>query len=132
MNASLEMLQPFPERLKLRREFVAVDLGIDAGFGGSLLHFLAMFIEAGEKKYLASAQPPIARQHVRRDGGVGMADMRYIVDVINRGGDVKEAVLPPYRGKIPGRRRVLARLRLRQGTSPSASRRRRNVVSKAI
>ena len=82
-------IQLLPESLKLRGQLVAVDLWIDAGFGGRLLHFLTMFIEAGEKKYLAPAQAPVARQHVCRYGGVGMTDMRDIVDIVNRGGDVK-------------------------------------------
>ncbi len=77
----------------MRRQLIAVGLGVDAGLGGCLLHFLAMFIEPGEKKHLASAQPPIARQHVGRDGGVGMADMWDIIDVVNRGGDVKRILV---------------------------------------
>ena len=95
-----------PEHLELRRELVAVDLGVDAGLGGSLLHFLTMFIEAGEKKHLASAQTPVACQHVGGYGGVGVTDMRDIVNVVNRGGDVKGVLVRHIEGKIPGWKRL--------------------------
>ena len=64
-------------------------LRVDAGFGCGLLNFLSMFIEAGEKKHVASSQSPVASQHVGSHGGIGVADMRHVVDVINRRRDVK-------------------------------------------
>lgn len=48
-------VQPLPQALKLRRQFIAVRLRINAGFRSSLLHFLSMFIEPGEKEDLPPA-----------------------------------------------------------------------------
>lgn len=81
-------------------------LRVNAGFGSGLLHFLAMFIETGEKEYFASTQSPVARQDVSRNGGIGVSDMRDIIDVVNRGGDVEFAACRHTQGKISGWRRV--------------------------
>ena len=53
-----------------------------------LFHLLAMFIRAGEEKHLMALQPPPARQHIRRHRGIGMADMRLVIHIINRRCDV--------------------------------------------
>ena len=65
-----------------------------------------MFIEPGEKEDLASAQSPVARQDVSRNGGIGMPDMRDVIDVINWSGDVESVVFRHRQGKISGWRRI--------------------------
>ena len=82
-------VEPFPEGLKLWGQLVAVSLRADAGFGRSLLNFLSMFIEPGQKENLASAQAPVASQNIGGHGRIGVADMRHVVHVINRGRDVE-------------------------------------------
>mgnify|MGYP000863211331 CR=1 FL=1 len=82
-------VQPIPEVCKLRCEAVAVRLGIDAGLRGGLLHFLSVFVETGQEKYVASTQSPVAREHIGGDGGVGMTDVRHVVDVVDRCRDVE-------------------------------------------
>ena len=114
-------VQAFPECLKLRCQLIAMGLRVDAGFGRSLLNFLSMFIESGEKEDVASSQAPVASQDVGRHGGVGMADMRHVVDVVNRGRDVEggSRALIWREQKISGWRRLWLGWRLRTGTRPS-------------
>ena len=64
-------------------------LRIDAGLGRSLLNFLSMFIESGEKEHVATAQAPIASEDVGSHGGIGVSDMRHVVHVIDRRRDVE-------------------------------------------
>ena len=59
------------------------------GLGRGLLNLLAMFVEPGEKEHVTSTQPPVARQHVGGNGGVGVSDMRHVVHVVDRRRDVK-------------------------------------------
>ena len=102
MKASLRNIQAFPELLKLRGEFVAVGLWVDSRLCRSLLDFLPMFVESGQKEDIASAEPPIACEHVCGNGGVGMSDVRHVVHVVDRGGDVEGLLISQ---KILGRLR---------------------------
>ena len=82
-------VQPFPKGLKLGSQLVAMDLRVDAGFGRSLLNFLSMFIEPGEKEDIASSEAPIASEDIGSHSGIGMPDMRHVVHVIDRCRDVE-------------------------------------------
>src|SRR5215467_3763258 len=104
-------VQAFPKLLKLRGEFVAVRLRIDAGLRRGLLDFLAMLIETGEEKDIASSKAPVASQYISGDGGVGMADMRHVVDVIDRSCDV-ELVLIAHSSASKDNRLETAKARL--------------------
>ena len=53
-----------------------------------LFNLLAMLIRAGQEKHLMPLQAPPARQHIRRHRGIGMADMRLVIHIINRRCDV--------------------------------------------
>jgi hypothetical protein len=64
-------------------------LGAYAKVNSSLLDFLPMFISAREKKDFIAFEAFVTCNNIRRDGGVGMAYMRDIVHVINRGSDIK-------------------------------------------
>ena len=82
-------VQPFPKGLELWSQLVAMGLRVDAGFGRSLLDFLSVFIEPGEKEDVASPETPIASEDVGSYGGIGVSDMRHVVYVIDRRGDVE-------------------------------------------
>ena len=82
-------VQPFPELLKLGCQLIAMRLRVDAGFGRGLLNFLPMFIEPGEKEDVTSSQAPVAGKYVGSHGGIGVADMRHVVYVIDRCRDVE-------------------------------------------
>jgi hypothetical protein len=56
---------------------------------GGLPDFLAVFIEAGEKKNFLTEAASRPRDDVGDDFFVGMAEVWLAIDVINRGGDVK-------------------------------------------
>jgi hypothetical protein len=66
-------------------------LGVDAAFLGSLLDLLAMLVRPGQKENAAPFQPLVPGKDVGGDGGVGMADMRDIIDVVDRRCDVEES-----------------------------------------
>jgi hypothetical protein len=82
-------IQALPERVKLRCQPVAIGLGLDARLGGGLLDFLTMFVKASKKKDVAPSKSPVPSEHICGDRRVGMADVRDVIDVINRRGDVK-------------------------------------------
>jgi len=75
-----------PGPLKANDHLVGVALGIHAPAPGRLLHLLTMLVGAGEEKGLYTAQPGIAGQHIGQDGGVGMAQVGLVVDVVDGGG----------------------------------------------
>ena len=52
-------------------------------------HLLTMLVGAGEKQDPAPIEPHEPRQRVARHRGIGMAQMRRIIDVVDRRGDVE-------------------------------------------
>jgi hypothetical protein len=48
------------------------------------LDLLAVLVGAGEKAHVTAVEPHEAGQHVGRHGRVGVAEMRVVVDVIDR------------------------------------------------
>lgn len=82
-------IQTFPKRFELRSQFVAVGLWLDARLGRGLLYFLPMLVESRQKKDILSTEPPIAREHVCGNRGVGMSDVWDVVHIVNRGGDIE-------------------------------------------
>ncbi len=64
-------------------------LGGQLPFGGRVDDFRGVFIGAGQEKDVIAFQPMIAREDIGNRRGVDMPDMRPIIDVIDRGGDVK-------------------------------------------
>ncbi|MCG3773616.1 MAG: hypothetical protein JW395_0425 [Nitrospira sp.] len=93
-------VEPFPKGLELRRQLVAMGLRVDAGFGRSLLNFLPMFIEPGEKEDVASTQAPVTSKDIGSHGRLGMSDVWHIVDVVDWRCDV-EAVGGTHLGACP-------------------------------
>ena len=82
-----------PEFLKTHDGFVAVGLGRHLPERGRFLDFLPVFVGAGQKKGRHIERPVITGQHVGQNRRVGVADMRFVVDVVNRGGDVKMVIV---------------------------------------
>jgi hypothetical protein len=84
-------IEPLPEGLEPFDHFIAVGLRIDSPFLCGLLHFLTMFIRAGEKEGLITFESLKAGEDVGRNGRIGMADMGNIVDIVDGSGDVESA-----------------------------------------
>ena len=72
---------------EIGRDPVGEGLRIHAGVGGGLLHLLPVLIGAGQEEDVVTVQPLEPRHHVSSDGGIGMADMRRAIHVVDRRGD---------------------------------------------
>ena len=81
-------VQRGPERLEMRHHLVDERLGRFAGRGGGLRDLLAVLIGAGEQEGIIPPRSVKADQAVGGDAGVGVADMRGGVHVVERRGDV--------------------------------------------
>src|SRR5712675_2127615 len=77
-----------------RREIVAVLLWLLSFGDRGLLHFLAVFVQAGEKKDLLAEAASGAGAHIRDDFLIGMAEGWMSIDVIDGGGDVETFAHP--------------------------------------
>src|SRR5439155_2438233 len=82
-------IQPFRKRLPGRGQFVAIRLRFFPAVQRGLLDFLAVFIEAGEKKNILAETAMNPGDHVRDDFFVGMAEVGLAVDVVNGGRQIK-------------------------------------------
>jgi hypothetical protein len=71
------------------RDLVGELLWRDAGGGGAALDLLAVLVGAGEEEGVVAEQAVAAGDDVGDDGGVGVADVRARVDVVDRGGEVE-------------------------------------------
>jgi len=81
--------EPIPERLEPDDCLVAVRFGVHVARGGGFFHLLAVFVGSGQEKGLVAERTVVTREHVGQHGGVGVADVRLVIDVIDRRGDVK-------------------------------------------
>ena len=88
-KSSLDSSSFWAKCLPVRRQRVAIILRIFSFRLRRLLHFLAVLVEAGQKKNLLPEAAPGAGDDVGDDLLVGVAEVRLAVDVINRRGDVK-------------------------------------------
>jgi hypothetical protein len=66
-----------------------MSLWINAGFGRSLLNLLAVLVKSSEEENVSSPEAPVTGEDVGRYGGVGVADVRHVVHVIDRRCDVE-------------------------------------------
>ena len=64
---------------------------------GLLLYLLAVLVRAGEEHHVVAAHSLIARDGVRRDGAVGVADVQLVGRIVDRCGDVECAFLAHWR-----------------------------------
>ena len=60
----------------------------DACHFSRFFNFLAMFVSSGQKGNIKTIQPFETRHHITRQGCIGMADMRFVIHIVNRCGDV--------------------------------------------
>ncbi len=74
---------------KLAGDLVGELLRRDAGGGGGALDLLAVLVGAGEEEGIVAEQAVAAGDDVGGDGGVGVADVRARVDVVDRRGEVE-------------------------------------------
>ena len=80
---------PLPKIAKLGGDFVGI---LQRSFAGRLrgtLDFLAVLVGAGEKECVRAEYALSAGNRVSRDGGVGVANVRPRVDIVDRGCDVE-------------------------------------------
>ena len=89
MKSSLEMFITRAMSWKSAETRSVNSCGVDAGGAGGGFHLLAVLVRAGEEEHVMPLQPVPARQHVGGGGGIGMAQMRRAVHVIDRRGDVE-------------------------------------------
>ena len=73
-----------PEVAEAGGDLVGELLRGDAGGGGGALDLLAVLVGAGEEEGVVAEQAVAAGDDVGRDGGVGVADVRARVDVVDR------------------------------------------------
>ena len=78
-----------PEVFEAVVVFVHVFLRSHATLGGGALYLLAVFVGTGQEKSLVADDLVETGQDICENGRVGMPDMRGIIDIINRSGDVK-------------------------------------------
>jgi hypothetical protein len=69
--------------------FVCQSARIDASVARRLGHLEPMFVGAGHEEHVAAIEPVEARDRIRGDRLVGVADMRAPVGVADSGGDVE-------------------------------------------
>ncbi|MEI3001160.1 MAG: hypothetical protein V8T86_09730 [Victivallis sp.] len=81
--------EPFPERLEAQHHFIAVRLRVEMTRRGGLFDLLAVLVGTGQKEGFVAERTVVAGEHVGQHGRVGVADVRLVVDVIDRSGDVK-------------------------------------------
>ena len=78
-----------PEVFKLGADGVGVLFGALVPSRRRLLDLLAVLVGAGEEERLLPLQRVVARQHVGDHRRVGVADMRHVVDIVDRCGHIK-------------------------------------------
>jgi hypothetical protein len=76
-----------PKIFKMDAKLIAVLFWGNASLLRGILYFLAVLIHAGQKKNIIAALSLVPGRNVGRYGGVGVPDVRLVVDVIDWGGD---------------------------------------------
>ena len=79
---------------ELRHDLVHVLFGCEAACAGRLLDLGAVLVGAGEEEDVLPQLPVEPGRDVGRGGRVGVPDVRHVVDVIDRSGDVEAAHSP--------------------------------------
>ncbi len=85
-------IQLFPERLKTFHHPVCqFQRGFAIGLGGGF-NLLPMLIGPGQKSNFIASRTLIAGHDIASKGGIGVADMRDVIDVIDRRRDIKSII----------------------------------------
>ncbi len=83
-------VQARPDLLPLRLHVVDPDLGREAGRLGGALQLQAVLVGPREVEDVLPAQPVVAGDEVRGHGVVRVPDVRHVVGVVDRRGDVED------------------------------------------
>ena len=78
-----------PQISEVQHGLVGQFLGRHAFGFRALLYFLAVFVRAGQEKDVVAAHAHMPAHDVRGDCGIGMADMRNVIHIINRRGEIE-------------------------------------------
>ena len=89
-----------PQRAERRGDDVAVLLLGDAALARDPLDVLPVLVGAGQEEDVLPPETPRAGEGVGRDRGVGVADVRHVVDVVDRRRDDRNALRCAHR--LPG------------------------------
>jgi hypothetical protein len=82
-----------PGGLPPLHDLVGPGLRVEPAGLGRPGHLLAVLVGPGEEQHPVPVGTTPTRQHVGRDGGVGVADVRQVVDVVDRGGELEGVLL---------------------------------------
>src|SRR5262249_2297527 len=85
-------LEGFPGLLEFGGNLIAVGLGVAVMGRGRLRDLGPVFVGPGEAAHFPAVAPIPAGQDIAGDRRISVADVRHIVDVIDRGGDEEVAV----------------------------------------
>ena len=72
---------------KILTNLIGKSLWADSCLFSRFFNLLAMFVSSGQKGNFKTIQPFEPRHHITRQGCIGMADMRFVVHIVNRCGD---------------------------------------------
>ena len=89
MKSSLLIAMTRGQLAEAAGDAVGERLGRDAGVGGRLLDLLAVLVGAGQEAHPAAVEPREPGDGVARQRRVGVPDVRHVVDVVDRRGDVE-------------------------------------------
>ena len=81
-------VERLPRIAEAAADLVDERLRLPAGFGGGVVDLLAVLVGAGEEPGVVAVRAVPARQEVGGHRGVGVTDVRLVVHVVDRGGDV--------------------------------------------
>jgi hypothetical protein len=81
----------FPQFLEPGRHFITVLLRSHTSGIRRLLHFLTVFVQSGEEENVLTAVAIIARQNISKYRCICVTDVRLVVHIIDRRGDVELA-----------------------------------------
>jgi hypothetical protein len=73
---------------EILRDTIGKAARVCASFICGFLYFLTMFICTGQKHHIKAIQPFESSQKVAGQRGIGMADMRLVIHIVNRGGKI--------------------------------------------
>ncbi len=118
-------LEVLPRLGELWRDRIGERLRIEAGGVGGALDVEAVLVGSGEEQDVVAEQSSPARQRVTDDGGVGVPEVRFGVDVVDRRRRVEPGHAANATSNPPWIRRCGGRTWCRRRTRVRRSRRRR-------
>src|SRR5207237_9660457 len=80
---------PIPQSLERGRNLIRKLLGRNARGSSGALNLLAVLIGSREEERIVAQQTVTPCDHIRRNGCIGMPDVRARVDIVNRGSEIE-------------------------------------------